>query len=469
MKISFLTLIALLALSFSSCDDTLTEVGGSLQPDKDKVEVFTDTFYVEAATVKVDSIYLRTTYGTLGSYSDQSYGSLSADYAAQFYCPKGLLAYEPLDDRVDSVVMRLYIGASIGDTLAPMQVSVYEIDRDLQPNYYTNAKPSDFTTRSNLLGQTGYSIYNPSIPDSIREDDSFSPSIDVKFSQEFVDRFYSEYKNNRSTFDDLESFQKFFKGTYVEHTFGTGALTTVSRTEIQFHYKYVNEYEDDEGEMVKDTLSAISSLAVTNEVLQVNNITSNGTEELLDPANNIKNSYIKSPAGLFSEVTIPVGEMLSKTEGAQINSLKLSFGVSAPASVSEVLTPPTYIMLIPKENLVEFFEKGMLPNDTTATFVGSYSSSTYTYSFNNLSKMIEYFRKQYVDVDDFAGLTQSMLIVPIYASYTEQYDYYTGGYISVLNDMSHYFLPSAVSLRKEDIEDVGYRFRMSAIWSRYKK
>ncbi|MGL5893217.1 MAG: DUF4270 domain-containing protein [Bacteroidales bacterium] len=468
MKISFLTLLALLALGFSSCDDTLTDVGGSLQPEKDKVEVFTDTFYVDATTVKVDSIYLRTTYGTLGRYSDQSYGSLSADFAAQFYCPKGLLAYEPLEDRVDSVVMRLYIGASIGDTLAPMEVSVYEIDRELQPNYYTNAKPSDFTTRSTLLGHTGYSIYNPSIPDSIREDDSFSPSIDIKFSQEFVDRFYNEYKNNRSTFDNIESFKEFFKGTYVEHTFGIGALATISKTEIHFHYKYESEYEDEEGVMTKDTLSAISALAVTNEVLQVNNIESSGTEELLDPANNIKNSYIKSPAGLFSEVTIPVGEMLSKTQDAQINSLKLSFGVSAPSSVSAVLTPPTYVMLIPKENLVEFFEKGMLPNDTTATFVGSYSSSTFTYSFNNLSKMIEYFRKQYVDVEDLSGITQSMLIVPIYASYTEQYDYYTGGYVSVLDDMSHYFLPSAVSLRKEEIENVGYRLRMSAIWSRYK-
>lgn len=470
MKIKFLTLLALLTLGFAACNDNLTEVGGSLQPETDKVEVFTDTFFVDATTVKIDSVYLRSNYGTLGRYADNSYGALSADYAAQFYCPKGLLQYTPFEERVDSVMMRLYIGASVGDTLAPMEVTVYEIDRPMSKNYYTNATPADFTTRATILGQTGYSIFDPSVPDSVRKSDSFIPTIDIRMSQQFLNRFYAEYKNNRSTFDNLTNFQKFFQGAYIEHTSGTGALATIAKTEIHFHYKYEREREDEDGEMVKDTLNATSILSVTNEVLQVNNISNSGTDDLTLPANNIRNSHIKTPAGLFTEVTLPVGEMLTKTEGAQLNSLKLAFGVQPPLAASKNLSPPPSILLIPKGDMIPFFEKGALPNDTTATFVGSYSSSSFTYSFSNISKLINYYRKKYADASEseLNGLTETMLIVPVYTSYTEQYDYLTGGYINVLNDLSHYFLPAAVSLRKEEVDGLGYRFRMSAIWSRYR-
>ena len=67
MKMKRLILgLALGSFFLGGCNDDLSLVGPSIQPEADKVRAFTDTFEVEMSTIKLDSVYARTVSGLLG-------------------------------------------------------------------------------------------------------------------------------------------------------------------------------------------------------------------------------------------------------------------------------------------------------------------------------------------------------------------------------------------------------------------
>ena len=64
-------------LSFCpACSDDLTQVGSSTLPDGDRNTVYSDTFQMTAATVRVDSPCLRISDGMLGNLDDPAFGQI---------------------------------------------------------------------------------------------------------------------------------------------------------------------------------------------------------------------------------------------------------------------------------------------------------------------------------------------------------------------------------------------------------
>ena len=86
MKIKYVVaLIALGGISvLNGCNDDLTLVGSTIQPQGDRNTVYTDTFRMTASTVKRDSLYAKTTKSLLGDIYDPLYGHLKSDYLCQF-------------------------------------------------------------------------------------------------------------------------------------------------------------------------------------------------------------------------------------------------------------------------------------------------------------------------------------------------------------------------------------------------
>ncbi len=84
-KALIVTFVALLAIS---CNDTLDQVGFTIQPEKDRLSVNIDTLNLEARTVKVDSVFTKTKYPVLGEYEDPAFGSIKSEYIGEFYFPR---------------------------------------------------------------------------------------------------------------------------------------------------------------------------------------------------------------------------------------------------------------------------------------------------------------------------------------------------------------------------------------------
>ena len=86
--INGLFLIFAAMLTFS-CNDTLDQVGFTIQPGKDRLELGVDTLNLQARTVQVDSVYSRTKYPVLGEYKDPLFGTIRSSYVGEFYFPEG--------------------------------------------------------------------------------------------------------------------------------------------------------------------------------------------------------------------------------------------------------------------------------------------------------------------------------------------------------------------------------------------
>ena len=126
-KLFTITFIAILTIS---CNDTLDQLGSTIQPEKDKLTVGIDTLQLHARTVQVDSMFGKTSYPVLGEYADPFFGSIKSEYIAEFYLPKSLEFKEGAV--IDSVRVEVSYTTMMGDSLAPMGLSVYEVIESLQ-------------------------------------------------------------------------------------------------------------------------------------------------------------------------------------------------------------------------------------------------------------------------------------------------------------------------------------------------
>lgn len=449
MKIKLLILgLGAAALSMVGCDDDLNLVGSSIQPDSDKIAVFTDTFMMESSTVKVDSIFARSVRGLLGEFYDPLYGNLKSDYICQFYCPENYkFAHTPIGGAIDSVDFRITYYSSIGDTLTPMRVQVYNVTTPLTKNYYTNMNPANHSDMTTSLGMQTYTAYDATVSDSIRkikdedDDNYYVPYITVRLAKEIGQNFYNETITNPGSFKNQESFNKFFPGLYVTTTFGRGNILNVANSAFSIYYKYMATVKGSTGQDSSFVARGVERFNVTKEVIQLNRIENSGIETLLQPNNEY--SYLKSPAGVFTRLTIPAAEIIKKVNGHIINNIPLTLKAMPQESWKYALAPPTNLLLIPEDSVKTFFENGQIENNITSFLSADYMASTRRYSFSNISALLKNQIEKNPDKD------LNLLVIPvdrITGSYRSSYSSSITYYTIALNN---YLSPSGVKLRKD--------------------
>ena len=100
-------------------------------------------------------------------------------------------------------------------------------------------------------------------------------------------------------------------------------------------------------------------------------------------------TYLKTPAGIYTEVTLPIDEIKKGHENDTITSAKVAFTrMRSRSNTSEViLEEPTRLLLIERDSLYSFFENNGTPDNITS-YLATYNSSQKTYSFNNISYLI---------------------------------------------------------------------------------
>ena len=297
-------------LILGSCDDNLTKVGSTIQPPEDLITVYTDTFMIKASTMKLDSIFAKSSDCLLGEMYDPVYGNIKSDILCQFYCEEGFkFAYTPNGGKVDSMdLIILYpfrTGASLyayGDTMTPMQLSVFPVNKPIKRNFYTNDNPELYCDMQNPLGIKSYSAYDASVPDSIHfetgfdgiyEYYTFQPNIRVPLPTELGQKFYDETINNPSTFSNQNAFNEFFPGVYITNTFGSGCIIKTTGANIGIRIYYNHTLKDVEG--LDSIAYAAQWFFVSKEVVQINRFVNNNLDKLVE--DNPTNTYVKAPAG----------------------------------------------------------------------------------------------------------------------------------------------------------------------------
>ena len=134
---------------FQSCQDTPDTVGGALVPDRIAV-VVDSSFTLDGRSVVNTKVQSRTTTQLLGAIKAKNYGVLSSDYVTQMFPSNAIdtvgIDVNHLDQYIDSVKLLLIFdkGGFIGDSIAPLGIQVYELDKSLPYPIYSNESPEGY-------------------------------------------------------------------------------------------------------------------------------------------------------------------------------------------------------------------------------------------------------------------------------------------------------------------------------------
>ncbi|MDR2087486.1 MAG: DUF4270 domain-containing protein [Dysgonamonadaceae bacterium] len=427
-------------LLYGACNDTIDSIGMGIQPPEDKIKVYDTVINIDSAcTVKADSVYTKTGNGLLGNFYDPDYGDIKSGYICQYYPSLGF-ADSVLNNKIDSVQLRIYYSSYFGDSLAPMEVSVYEVTRKpLENSYYTNINPDDYCDRTQVWAKKTYTARDLNVPDSVYNSSTYYKNITIPLPVDWGQKLYEQYVENGRTFGSLKNFsEKFFKGTYLESSFGVGNLIMVDISEIQLFYQKC--YKKDDG---NDTIvTGAAAFTVTKEVMQLNRFENKYSDELLEDSDD--KMYLKTPAGVFSKIIIPIPKIVESIGKRKFSSVKLNIGAYAQETRDYTLPLPgagvsstskAKLLLIEPDSVKSFFENQKVA-DFLTSYTTTYSSSTQSYIFDNIANLIQN------AIEKAPDKNLEALLIPVqveyYANYSSEMDYST----------AHYLYPSAVTLKK---------------------
>ena len=270
--------------------------------------------------------------------------------------------------------------------------------------------------RSNGLStELPYTLKDLSIPESTSKKSAYRKNIRVNLNKPYTDKEGNVYNNygtyimrtyyrNPAHFKNAYTFiQNVVPGFYFKSKSGLNSMAYISASQLNVYFKY--NYKD-------SVYTGIASFAGTEEVLQTTHFTNdNHVIDQLVADNTC--SYLKSPAGIFTEMTLPIDDIVRGHENDSINLAKITLNRINNSTNNEYsLDAPTTILMIPKGQLRTFFESNSLP-DYKSSFLATYTKSTNTYTFNNIASMISYMDKHRTGSD-----WNKVVLIPVKASYT---------------------------------------------------
>ena len=442
MKIKLFVLGLSLGISIlSGCNDDLTQVGTGIQPENDRPLVYADTFYMKAKTVQTDSVYARTIYGSLGEIYDPLYGNLKSDFMCQFYCPENYrFKYTPHEGRIDSFEFSLYYSRYwTGDSLTPMREQKYEVTTPLARDFYTNIDPEQFCDMQKSLGMQIYTARNLSVSDSLWNAtnsngvQSYQPNITIRMPKEVGQRFYDATIQTPEVFTDQNTFNQFFPGIYVTNTYGTGNILNIESAQMKIFYKYTVKGSADQDSLVY----ANEIFSATSEVIQLNRFKNTDISHLLKPNDSI--AYLKSPAGVYTLLTIPAQDIASIIQGRIVSNVPFSLKALPQEEWKYAFEPPKNILILPKDSIDTFFKNNNVENSVTS-YLGSYIQSTRTYSFGNIAKLIK------AHMENSPSKDLEICVIPVQRRVGETYNY-SYQKVEYTVAIENYLKPSGVKLR----------------------
>lgn len=406
MKTIIYTVIAIMScITIASCDDTTDSIGNSLTDNMDMLKVTTDTFNVATRSIVADSVLSRSTTGYLGKIRDIETGNyITGDFMAQFSTLENyklpekdsIVSLQDGEVIADSCSIRLFYTDYYGDSLATMNITAYEINEPMKEGvkYYSNFDPiaEGLIRNDGMKVNKTYTLTDLSISDEDRADESsYTPNIKINLNKPYTDKNGVTYNNYgtyimRMYYEDPDRFKNSYNfihevcpGFYFKTNDGIGSMAYITVSQLNIYFRYLND----------STYVGTTSFSATEEVLQTTNI-SNDKQNIADLANDNTCTYLKTPAGIFTEITLPVDEITENHSNDTINTAKISLTrINNNTHDEYSLSAPSTLLMIPKDSLYTFFENGDNV-DYKKSFIATYSSSTNQYTFNNISGMITY-------------------------------------------------------------------------------
>ena len=446
MKIlRLLTVLVIAALTFAACDDTTEGIGGSITNKIDNINISDSAFNVTTKSIVAGAVLSRNNTGLIGNMKDpETDNYVKGDYMTQLSVLP-TFSVDTLDYikqanngsiEADSCYLLVSYNASYGDTIAPMKVTAYEMTKPMSEDqeYYSNydAFKEGWVSENNQHWSSNYNLSNTS---------------DVKNFKIYLNKKYEKdgktYKNYGSYImqtyaEHPEYFKTNYKflhnvcpGFYIKNVGGTGNMAKIWNTELIFYWTRHKTIKAKDG-VTDSTVVGIgyNRFDGTEEVLQLNKI-QNDKESMKQLASQEKWTYLKSPAGIFTEVTLPIDDIMKGHEKDTLNTATISFPRLNNADEDNPynFATPSTILMVQKDSLQSFFEKSKLADNRTS-YTASYSSTgSYknAYTFQNIANLVSAMYKNKGKGENW----NKVVLVPVNVITTTQ------GYTTVISKINH--------------------------------
>ena len=406
--------IAMLTIAISSCDEDTNTMGYSLTSDADRFSLIPDTFQIDSTkSIKADSVLARSSYSYLGRIKDPETGAyITSDFTTQFtvlekeknyiFAPKKDITSLDTDGEpvATSCNLLVVINSYLGDSLTAMKLMVEELDNPIEENkfYYSNFDPetNGYIRNDGLKQAKMYSMVDLTLSDSARAarlNKNYYSYINIPLNKQYKAKDGTVYKNYgtylmRTYYQHPEYFKNsisFIKnvcpGFYFKTVDGQGVMAEVLNVQMEVKFKYKSNDKEYDGSKI---------FYGTEEVMQTTHISNEKGK--IDSLVNVKNcTYLKTPAGIFTEVTLPVEQIKKGHINDSILSAKITFQRMADLNknTDELLSDATQLLMIERDSLYSFFEKNNVTNNRTS-FLAVYNATLNTYAYNNISSLINH-------------------------------------------------------------------------------
>lgn len=461
MNSKFLASIALACLAFTACDDTTDTIGNSLSRDNDGVHVETSVFDVISQSIAADSVLSRNVIGHLGKVRDPETSSyITANFMAQFNHVEGREAFPPLDKLVthdgnnitfgskgtikaDSCELRLFVKDIYGDDRQAMKITAYEMDKPMNENrtYYSNFDPiaNGYIRKDGVRADKVYSLAGDNVSKGKHDSTLYKAYITIKLNDKYTDKHGRTYSNFGSYilqkyYDDASLFKNALTfrngvvpGFYFKVKSGLGNMAAISASQLNVHYRYKTKYaytDSTSGKAVKmyrDTIyHQVATFWGTEEVLQTSFI-DNDKATIEEIVNNNNCTFLKTPAGIFTELTLPVDDIFRGHDNDAIVSAKIVLPrINNSVSSDYAFDVPQNILMVPRDSLDSFFEQNSMFNNRTS-YLATWAHNDpegvkdNSYIFHNISGLLTFMRNNKANLKNW----NKVVLVPVAVATTE--------------------------------------------------
>ena len=432
-------------LLLGSCTENTDTIGTTLTDTERTYSETAVTYPVTSKSVKSVNVFSRGRNGYLGQAKDlETDCYLTCNYMTQMRTigkhqfPDVMSVninpakYDPSIERwkqveADSCWLELYILSSVGDSLTPMKVSVREMSEPYEEGvtYYVDFDPEALnmirTGKGAVNSYMTYTTSNHVFSDAERAKTNFANYISIGLNDSIYDKNDPTVKYNNygtylmrkfydpATHDNFLNQYKFTHsicpGFYIKHAGGIGNIATIYAARLVVAYVgVVNEQP------------LYSAFGGTEEVIQKSNLSQSDTElqELID---NNTCTYIKSPAGIWTELELPVEEIMNGHENDTLNTARIFIPRLNNEHMNDyAFKVPQTLLMIPTDSISDFFDNQKVANFRN-TYLASYASKTNGYTFNNISILISnlYRKKQTGNV---SANWNKVTLIPVETTYS---------------------------------------------------
>lgn len=428
-------LAAFLGIGIVSCNDDATSTIGSSLTESNVVITIDSSFTVSGKTLRIESIRPKADQLLLGALTIDNYGSFSSSAIAQFLPSTELDTANYSAANIDSLhlVLRYAIGDFIGDSVAPLGLTVYPVTKLLPNNIQSDFNPEGYYSKTPLASTT----YNTLSESNPLNSSATYHEIHVKMPTSLGRDIFNAFEENPANFENGRVFaENVFGGVYMKSSFGSGRLTTIASTSLVFYLRKITPINDEKN----DTTDATHQyMLVTPEVVSNSNLSYRMAPKLEELHNEGKDLLV-APAGYEMELSFPAKEIVEtyRADGKGIsvlNSLSMDIPVDTIENNAAVSAPP-YLLLILKKDRDEFFAKNKLTDNVTS-FYASYDATKGCYSFSGLrSYLLDLLSKESIEEEDY-----TFSLVPVQVNFEQMA---SSGYYSttqyVESDIQPYLL-----------------------------